>query len=566
MIKLNKKLLFNSLGVLVILLLAGVILAYPLYQYLSKAALSHLLEESRQYGDEGEEQLAFQKAYRAHQLFPESEEAKLALARSSLNYPHQDTPAFWDEVLDSPNLTAEDLNNYVDYLLDSFQLERAFQLMARLYYERPDNEAVHRIYIQSLIRNRKYNEVVQVTTQLIDRGFENAFNFENLYAALWALNTEESRNAAIKLLYNNAQRDDAIGASAARRMLALEVSTPEGQVKLANNLATHPEASQEDLLFALQYLLKFDAISTEESEEFIQQQFNPDHPDDLFTLAQWYLENDAFSKILDLAPPETFMADSRTSRIYHLALIQSGDAQEAYENTFSANMATGLNPVDVLLIRAQAQIQLGRMAEFEESLKLAVEQASISQFSALEEALFEVNAWTVADKLYERVLEIEGLESIGFQKMIWSKYLQGNEFELLHYLRQVELADYEEEPPVLAFLAYLKLLYGQNSVESKFLVENLVAEFPNVQDFQMIQAFSFYLDGNIRLAWKLLENEIPSILQDGTRYQRLILYLIARKSGYQGNLQNLGQHLSTNTLLPSESRMLHEQSSPAESI
>ncbi len=554
---LTKRLLFRIGALLVIGLIAAAILAFPLYQLARSWAENQLLQEYESATAEEEYELAFQKAYRAHQLFPASEEAKLALARSTLNHPHQSANRFWDQALDLPRRSPQDLKDYVNHLVDSFQFQRAFRFTEQLYRELPGDEDVQRLYIQGLIRGRDYAEVTRFIEQRLKEGQSSPFLFENLYAALWGMNTEDSRRAALGILFENAEKPDAIGASAARRLISLGLLSPEKEAAFAHRLLENPEASTTDFLSAVSKLVQLEKLDLSQLTPLFEQRIDTSNPDELLLLADWYVRNDLPEQALELAPPDAFRADPRTARVYHQALIENGRAEEAYDNTLRTDIDPGLDPVDILLVRAQAQIRLGRTDEFKESLNLAVEQASLSHFTALEQALFDIEAWQVADQLYQRVLEIDGLESIGYQKMIWSKYLQADEYSLLRYLREVRLAEYREEPPVLAFLAYLKLLFRQDAIQTRFYIEELVSEYPNVADFRLIQAFSFFQDEEFGLAWDLSRDQTEPILRNGTRFQRIVLLLTALQSGYSGDLKPLEEYLSTIPLLASEQRLIN---------
>lgn len=556
MITLNKSFFLKLTAVIAVLLIAGGILAYPAYQLARKWGLDVLLNQYEQFAEEGEAEPAFQKAYRAYQLFPDSEGASLALARASLEVNHPDAPQFWEPVLDYEERSPEDLKAYVQYLLETFQFERAFRLTPRLFREMPDDPEVHEYHIQGLIRNRKFAQIVGVARELIDRGFETPFIYENLYVALWAVDTENSRNAALSVLYENASRQDEIGAGAARRLLSFGFIKPEIQRELAHWLVENPEAPKEDLLVGIARLETLGELNPTEKESLISERFNLEQTDDLSILANWYFENGSYEKVIDLAPPEKFMAEATTSRIYHQSLIQLGRAREAYENTLRTDRDPGLETVDILLIRAQAQEILGQQEEFEQSLNLAVEQVSLNEFSDLERTLFEVEAWQVADRLYRRILEVDGLELIGRQKLIWSKYLQGDEYRLLRYLREIDLRNYEEEPPVLAFLAYLKLLFQQDPVETRFALEELVSDYPSVTDFRLVQAFALLQDRQTEEAWSLIQDQVEPILRNGLRFHRIILLATASASDYEGDLQQLRDYLDTEPMLASEIRLL----------
>jgi len=82
--RLNQKLLTRILTVFAFLLILALILAVPAFHYGKELAHDYLLKQSREYSEEGQADLAFQKAYRASRLFPDSEEAKVLLARSTL--------------------------------------------------------------------------------------------------------------------------------------------------------------------------------------------------------------------------------------------------------------------------------------------------------------------------------------------------------------------------------------------------------------------------------------------------------------------------------------------------
>jgi len=555
--RLNQKLLTRILTVFAFLLILALILAVPAFHYGKELAHDYLLKQSREYSEEGQADLAFQKAYRASRLFPDSEEAKVLLARSTLEYPHRNQSLFWNAIIDSPERTPEDLKNYVNSLLDSFQYKKAERLIPRLFKELPDDDEVQTLYTQYLLRKKDYAEIIEVVPGLIKKGHESTELWNSLYIALSTIGSEEARISAARLMLQNARRKDSIGADAATRLLNLDVVREEVAVEIARNLLENPSSSKEDRLLALRFLSSVDSANSVPIEKYLVEFFSPETSDeDLLLLCRYYASMNDFEEILSLAPESRFFQSREISQIYHQALIESGQVQKAFDHSLRMDPDPGLNSLDRLLIRAQALLAMGRQEEFNETLDIAVEEASLSQFSELEELIFKFENWKIADRLYERLLDIEGLESIGLQKMVWSKYLQGDEFELLQYLRQVDLSDYTEEPAILAFLIYVKLLFQQDVMDSRFHLERLIAEYPQTADFKFVQAFSLLQDRKPELAWELIAEHLNIAVNQGNRYQRFILYLTARRIGFEGNLRPVEDYLYSQNILPSEKRLL----------
>jgi len=445
----------------------------------------------------------------------------------------------------------------VNSLLDSFQYKKAERLIPRLFKELPDDDEVQNLYTQYLLRKKEYAEIIEVVPGLIKEGHESTELWNSLYIALSTIGSKEARISAARLMLQNARRKDSIGADAATRLLNLDVVREEVAVEIARNLLENPSSSKEDRLLALRFLSSVDSANSVPIEKYLVEFFSPETSDeDLLLLCRYYASMNDFEEILSLAPESRFFQSREISQIYHQALIESGKVQKAFDHSLRMDPDTGLNSLDRLLIRAQALLAMGRQEEFNETLDIAVEEASLSQFSELEELIFKFENWKIADRLYERLLDIEGLESIGLQKMVWSKYLQGDEFELLQYLRQVDLSDYTEEPAILAFLIYVKLLFQQDVMDSRFHLERLIAEYPQTADFKFVQAFSLLQDRKPELAWELIAEHLNIAVNQGNRYQRFILYLTARRIGFEGNLRPVEDYLYSQNILPSEKRLL----------
>jgi len=496
---LTKNLLVAALGLLAI----AALLAYPAYRW-SKSVRAEMLAEKAEQAYANENfQIAFDHAYSARLMDPDNYEIAILGARAALKLPRRNPFALWEPIMDRPEIRSEHLVELAERLVELRQFSQVDLVLPVLLEKDPDNERGHELYLESVLRDYRFALAERLAQRWIEAGTESWIIHNGYAEALLNYPAAEKREQGFDHLRSLVDRDDELGLRAIRRLLALNPG-PEETRDLITRLEAHPLAEEKDRMLALGWrYFREGSLTFEEAHQGVLELLDLESEEDRKEYFTWLSNMRRYELLLEELEMDEATQDGDLYRLALGAMIQSGDAGKVVQLTLDPS-GLPISEAAVLILRARALAAIGDQEELDKTLDLAVRLSTLDDFSELESELARLKRWDNLGELYWRLMENRMTQRVAAGKLIFSTYYLKDETGLIEALETIELDQFEGDPNLQNFVAYLKLLYEPKSrLDAAHELEDLMAQHPNLYDFRIVLSLAHLLAGNTRMVERL---------------------------------------------------------------
>jgi len=537
------------------MIIAAGILALPAYRYAKAVRAERLLEESREFTRQQNKAKAYEKALSAHFLNPTDEEILLALANAAIDHRHASALEWWPRVIGSKLRTAEDLKKYVDFLLRTRNSEEAAKYISLLAEELPDDVEVGLMQLRILKEQRKLQEAVNLARNWIDRGYDSEELYRSYIEGLMGLPYEGFRDEARRFLESLIGREDATGRMALRFLVRFPNVDEEQRRDYLARLQRHPIAENIDRLALYQYEIATREVDFATIRDEVLGLFDREDPEQRGELAGWLANMGYANEVLQLIDAESARKDGQLFLLFMNAKIATGAALEVYETTLMPPDQLPVERADNLLLRARALEALGRTSEYRETLDNIARTIDLKEFEKVETVLLRSGHWDTLETLYRRLLQNDFTAPLGKRKLLAAHYYLGDEEALLALLGSLKIDEFDDNPPIQNFVAYLNILHNRDTATSRAAVESLVAKYPRSIDFRLTLALILFLEGKVDSAHELLIN-MPELDRSAPRYFLVIAATVLSAHGDEEKARAIFQQIELSNMIPRERRLL----------
>lgn len=542
-----------------IALVVGSFVGYPLYQ-ISKAWRSEILvaqsQDAAANNNIGE---AFQKALSAHYLNPEDSDIMLNLARQSAKVDHPQNLKWWLSVLNHPDITPEDRLSFLELCLRRGQLTTALNYLPSLADGLPDTKESWALQLEMLRQSRQFPVIIDFVTKKLAAGHQDWELHRALVDARTAIPSAESRKAAIEHLRTITEPGSPVELRAMRSIVYLRDITSQERNTYIDRILAHPDATREDKLLSYTMAIRSrsEKYTYQGVKDSVIQLFNFKDMEDLELYASWLDfigEPEEAIKIIE----ESRLKPTRAAFVSLLrSKLATGQVDEAFDLTLESVDKSPLDEVESILARAATLRSQGLQKEAREALVAATQVASVEQATLVERELLLLDEYELLISMYQRLMREPGYSLNGKAKLLSAYYNARDENGLLSTLHGINIDEYQSQPSVLNFIAYLEIVYGRRVGPARRALEQLCSRYPNVADFRLTLGLAYLRSGEAKVA-RLLVGE-PRLYPDINNRQHL---QVAAATIYaNGGRINEGKtFLDTDTwpetMLPGERRLV----------
>lgn len=505
-----KNLIILGLG----LAFAGGLLLYPAYRWSKTIRANFLVEKAQQAYNVGNYQIAFDHANSAVLMAPHNVEMEILRARAALKLDRRNPFPLWEPILRDPAVTPTHLVELIDRL-DQYQLYKEVNLVLPVLLAKdPSNISGREHYLQSLYRDYRFMEVEHLAKKWIDEGADTWIIHSSYIEALLNYPAADKREEGMFYLRGLSSRKDQIGLFAIRRLLAMQQDPDEMRAGI-ERLEAHPLNEPEDKILALGWrYFREGSIGFDEAHRAVLKLIDIENETERKRYFTWLSNMQKFDLLLEKLELDVAMRDADLYRLFLNAMIEAGKASKVVELTLDTSAELPLSESSLLLIRARALSAVGNKEEMSKALDLAVRLSSLEDFPELERELARLQRWKNLGELYWLLMENRMTRRFAAGKLIFSSYYLNDETGLIKALETIQIDQFEGDPNLQNFIAYLKLLYDPTSyLESAHVLEDLITQHPNLYDFRIMLALCHAMKGNPEMATRLLPtipNKLPT--------------------------------------------------------
>lgn len=540
----------------VIIPLLILLCAYPTYRYINTLRSHVLLKQSIQSAESEKGIYAFQKALSAHHLNRNNATIHLNLARRAAEINHLHAIAWWEHILDHPERTPDDLQLYLELLIVQGEFSLARSTFARYSDELPEDLPKWKTYLHFLKEDKRFYEAYLYIKQLIEQGNDTWFLHHSLWRYSSLLMTQDATKHAVEHLLTLTERKDETGIKTMRLLLGLGSLNAQQQRDLLPRFIAHPLIERNDLL--LQYSIEFTlGIKTYlEVRQQMAKHFDLTENRNLRLIASWLSAHNMSEETLELVEIEQAEQDRDLYWKVLLSTIESGDPQTAFDLTLQDGNINPLNSLERMAGRARAYKAMGAKRQFEESMRETVESINLINYQIVESELLATEAWNMLLLLYQRLADNPSTKKTGWFKLMMTHYQLGNEQALFRLLTEYTIEDFQGEPTVQNFIAYLNLIYQNDVDSSRRVLERLFRDYPNIIAFRITLALAYQQSEAAPLATPLLKDiqTLPTFKGDRPL---LITYALLTPPNQRSHALNQKiETLTQDNLLGREQRLL----------
>lgn len=546
---------------LVCAVLIGLLVGPWTFQRAKRWQAQRLFDQALVHEEAGQRQAALQKAEASRRLQPENDAVLLFLARMSLllSEAPENMHAWWQQAMRSEDLRTEDILHYVEYLLATGDMRRAYPLIASLRQLAPDNERAVNLQSRVLLQSRQLAEAEEILTAFVD-GHPDAGPETRMLLAQTYLRYEaaEKQERAQQILLDLATSEGETRYFALRQIVDSAAFDDERRIAAAESLLQMPGLSIADHLAAYTTLHNSGRLTRDEVRDrliALLDTTEEDDPDALARVAAWLLNSGQSRYLLSMLELEDAQDNNNLYIARLLAMIQVGQAEQAYDLTLDQSDRNPLSQVENLIVRAYALTDLGRPEELEATLNSLVDASDGSTFNLVEEKLLEFGAWEQLLRHYEQLRDNQRARPYARRKLLLAYYYLGRERELLSLLEEFDSYEEEEEPSTQALLSYLNALYGRDRATALETAERLVTRYPNIIDFRVVLAFNLMRRDQVERANEILEG-LPPLESRHQRYLQIAVAAVRRAADTELSQATARLDASFEDILPAETNLL----------
>ena len=505
-----KNLLILGLGLVV----AGGLLLYPAYRWSKTLRADMLADKARQAYDVGNFQIAFDHANSAALMNPDNVELGILRGKAGLKLDRRNPFPLWKDLLRAPEVTVDDLIELVNRL-DEYRLYTEVNLVLPVLLEKdPTNLRGRELYLASLYREYRFAVVDRLAAKWLEEGADSWTIHSAYIEALLNYPSADKREEGMAHLRRLTERKDEVGLYAIRRILQMKLE-PDAMRTYIERLENHSEAAPEDKILTLGWrYFREGSIGFNEAHRAVKKLIDLEDETERKRYFTWLSNMQKFDLLLEQLEEDVAMRDAELYRLFLNAMIEAGKASEVVELTLDTSAELPLSESSMLIIRSRALAAVGNMEELGKALDLAVRLSTLDDFPELERELARLQRWDNLGELYWRLMENRMTRMFAAGKLIFSTYYLNDETGLIKALGAIDITQFESDPKLQNFIAYLKLIYEPKSyLESAHVLEDLIAKHPNLYDFRIMLALCHTLQGNPEMTTRLLPmipKELPS--------------------------------------------------------
>ncbi len=480
----------------------------------------------------------------AHHLDQGNLNIDLLVARALLKQRNAAAISWWNLVLDSPAIPVDELRELTAALLSAQQLEEALPFLSRLVQLDGDNPETHRLWLQSLQIQHRYQRVRTLAGSFAEGGSED-WSIHQAYLHMQRASSGAGEgNQVLEHLRRLLEEDGPLSLNAARELVFIRDIDPES-LQLASRYLVANGESDLDKLHAASAEAKAGLRDHKSLTELLVPIVEEPNPGDLEKLLRWARWMNAEPWYLEQIDYATFRANEGNPDMYLGLLLSRGKFAELLELTETAASEGGDGMAAFLYYRSAALEETGEPEAARNTLNLAVQTVDPANYDTLERYLARDGRWNLLSQLYDILIETDTDNSVFLIKALGARYYSGRQDDLKPILERINTEAFETKPDMQGFLLYTRLLEGEYTPEVHKAIEELMANYPEVFDFRLILGVSYVLQGRSSLGRELLAG-MPGMGRQAPRYLRVAAVILGLPA------KDLLLPGETETLLPRE--------------
>lgn len=562
-----KKKLIIAFLILCVLGLASIPALYPLAKHIRS---QQHLDSAIAAKEAGEDRDAFFKLQSAYNLAPENEAILSRLGAYSAAVLHPQTLERWTEAADRGLLNDDEWIEMVRFGLESGQTDTVTPYLYRLSRQSPEDTEIQLLRLRVLTEKRRDREAFLLARSLVhDEGVTEEAALRTYLGGTFTLagiSPQEQRDAIVRLLDIATSNPSAQPSFAAQALPGFwSQLQPEEKVRLEQLYEAFPP---ENLLERLRiFSLKLDdgaeatAIRADADAAFQaarktrtdQTEAEEESTNPLTLYVEWLNQEGFHEEVIAILKREDAKASPELYNALQTALISSGQAESAYNNSLEENP---LSEARNLLLRAFAQARMGEVDSLRQTLSLAAEAVDIDEVGWMESILRNAGELDLLVQMYEQ-LERTLPQPVPAQlRLIPYYYALLDQDDLQRLVRDLDITSLTGIRTNEVPLYYFHLLFRDNLKASREVIEAKVHELPMVADYRILLGFSYALSGRPEAALDIIEASWSPQSAVQPRIQSIMIAFVYLLNGRTDEARNLIQEIPKDRLLPMERVLL----------
>jgi len=525
----NLRLILVGLGVLAILAFTLVFLfRQPIKSFVNSIRAERLQTQAQMAFEQEHWAEAARIGQAAYYLDKDNTDVQMIVARSLLKLRAWSAIAWWNMILDEPDVPVEELREMTGALLEGRFVEEALPLLTRLMQLDPDNPETKRLWLRSLEVQHRYRKALSVAGSMAQPDV-NDWSIHQAYMTMQRnLAQDEGMERVIEHLQRLLNDDGPLALNAARQLLFSQKADFDTREASAVYIQEHSD-SAIDLLAAASFEVKeglqdrsvLDPLLNE-----ILEDPDPGQLEDLLEWARWMNAADWFFTNVDW---ETYRRNKGEPDAYFNLLMEEGRFDRVLEMTETSATQGEADMSTFLYYRSLALARVGEEERSRGTLELAVQTVDPDQPEKLERFLVRDGQWEMLSSLYDIVLENDPANNSYLMKALAARYYSGDQDSMPSLLSRVDVDLLNSTPDMQGFYLYLRLLAEGYSNDVHKDLEKLVTRYPELFDFRVILGVSYTLQGRGELASQLLQG-MPPLSNTAPRYIRIAAIIAGERN------------------------------------
>lgn len=516
-----------------------------------------LVDEARQLAEDGQIVNAVFKAQEAYKVKPDNVQA-LRLNTEFLTAMKRPEALFFLDQLDGTGASElKDRQTRVKALLNLNRTKDASDLLEQVLSEAPSDALSMRLAEDVWGANQKDGILLKTLKTYAERHPEDAEHSLRLARTQTESSDPLERSAGLRLAWEVAQRDDALGLQALEFLDSFENLPPDEATRLIQRLRTHPKATGWHQVAALKRKLR---QSPSQKVELVQEAIDlarGKSREDLVPMVRWLVEQQQFLQVLALVPEEDAKGYQPLLENYLTALTMLQRFEDLERLVNDPKVQSILNQSVAAFYRAHLAFVMRKPAdEVRTALILAKTAADTERRGELCIKIAEYaearGFADIAEDAYKSAALNPRTDRVGYQGLIRASEANGNTEGLLEAATEANRR-WPNDPVYQERYLYVNLLTGRELEVSLLAAQQLLDQRPDDNQRRLMVALGYWRLGDIKAATPLLQNLDLRVLSAG---QKAALAVIARDST-ANNAAEAARTVVSN--IEAQARMLPEE-------
>ncbi|NBD38138.1 MAG: hypothetical protein GVY10_06180 [Verrucomicrobia bacterium] len=490
----------------------------------------------------------------AHYLVPEDPEPQILVAQALLQQRSGDALRWWEGILREPQVPVEGLRELTGLLLQGRRLEEALPFLERLVELDRDNEETKLLWLRALSMQRRLDSAFGLASDLVMAG-SDSWQAHEQYLEMQRLVNARDGEPVSSHLERLMQRGGDLGLRAARELASEEAAPEEKRLQAAAYLKERGEGLL-DRLYGTGLEVRIGVAERKKLNPLMDELLISPSKEQVEEFLRWSLWMEQPGLALDRIGWPRYRELEGAAEPYFRALLEAGRYRELLKRAETARAMEQREQSLILVYRAAALESLERLEEAQETLRLAVQVVEPGQTRTLERHLLRDQRWELLMELYKWLLEQDPDNPVFLQKNLAAHYYLGRQDWLEARIGEVEVDDFDDFAGLQSFVIYLKLILEGPTPELHRNVEERLAEFPEISDYQLLAGLSYLLQEQVNVAAEFLE-QTPDLRLSAPRHLRMGAILMGG-----GDADSLLRPGERGQLLPRERYLLSQFPEP----